>query len=90
MGSRRRTQRTCSVMQDITNAECFRFTLLCPKISIFNELCLESESNTPAKDPKAIIFRKFIFGDCPKWNQRLCFGISGMCIWSQASLCIHE
>lgn len=64
MGSRRRTQRTCSVMQDITNAESFRFTLLCPKISIFNELCMESESNTPVKDPKAIIFRKFIFGGC--------------------------
>ena len=68
MGLRRRTQRTCPVMQDITNAECFRFTLLYPKISIFHKLCVESGSNTPTKDPKAIIFRKFRFGDCAKLN----------------------
>lgn len=39
------------------------------------------ESNMFVKDLKVIIFCKFIFGDCFKWNWCLCFGIFGMCIW---------
>lgn len=66
-------------MQDITNAECFRFTMLCPKIWIFNKIFVVAERNTPAKDMKAIIFRNYFFGDCPKLNLRLDVGISGMC-----------
>ena len=80
-----------SVMQDITNAEYFRFAQFC--VLQYGRLMNPQWYQRLIrliKIQKQFLFRQFLLGDCPKLNLRLYVGISGMCIWSQASLCIHE
>lgn len=90
------TRRRRTIMSSYAKYHEHKMLSLCPvqsKIWIFIEICLATESNTPAKDPKAMIFRKFSTGDCPnsvKLEPAFACWYFRHVHLVKASLCIHE